>query len=83
MALVPKTYNRNLRAPKFYSTVNSGHEEYNADITLFFNSNDEILRVEEVWRGVRWTQTISGSNYLNQTVDYSVLYSAWEETTVS
>jgi len=83
MALVPQNYDRNLRSPKFYSTVNSGRQEFNPDIIMSYNNADELLQVEEIWRGTKWTQTISGSNYANHTISYTVTYRAWEETTVS
>jgi len=84
MPLVPKTYDRNTKDTRFYagSTV-VGSMGYNPEITKYYNSADELLRIEEVWCGEKYTQTISGSAYANQTVDYSVTYSAWEKTTVS
>jgi hypothetical protein len=82
MALVPKTYDRNLPSPKFASTA-AGKEEYNPEIVLSYNDHDELLKVEETWHGRKLTQTISGSNYDNYVINHSVTYSAWEETTVS
>ena len=79
---MPKTYDRNTKDPKFYSTA-VGSEGYNPDITMYYNSADELLRIEEIWRGVIHSQTISGSDYTNHTVSYSITYNAWEETTVS
>jgi hypothetical protein len=75
-------YDRNTPSPKFYSTV-VGHEGYNPETTYYYNNNDELLGIEEVWRGKKYTQTISGSSYANHTVSYSITYGAWEETTVS
>jgi len=84
MPLVPKTYNRNTRDPKFYVYSTAvGSEGYNPEITMYYNNSNELLKIEEVWRGTKYTQTISGSNYANHTIDYSVTYSAWVETTVS
>ena len=84
MPFVPKTYNRNTKDPKFYvySTA-MGSEGYNPEITRHYNSADELLKIEEVWRGSKYTQTISGSDYTNHIISYSVTYSAWVETTVS
>lgn len=82
MPWVPRTYEQNIRSPKFYSTAD-GAGGYNPEITMYYNNADELLKVEEVWRGVKYTQTISGSDYANHTIDHSVTYSAWEETTVS
>lgn len=82
MPLVPKTYDRNTQDPKFYSTA-VGSEGYNPEITMYYNDSDELLKIEEIWRGKKHTQTISGSNYANHTINYSVTYSAWVETTVS
>jgi len=84
MPLVPKTYNRNLQSPKFYSTA-VGHTGYNPTITTYHDSGDNLVRIEEVWRGKRYSQTISGTAYVQQwpSYTYSITYNAWEETTVS
>ena len=77
-------YDRNTRSPKFYSTA-VGHEGYNPVITVYYGSDDNIVRVREVWRDEAWVQTISGSNYVQQwpNYTYSETFNAWEETTVS
>lgn len=84
MPFVPKTYDRNTKDPKFYSTA-VGSEGYNPEITRYYNSADELVRVEEVWRGSKYSQTISGTTYSGQwpSYSYSITYSAWVETTVS
>ncbi len=85
MPLVPQTYDRNLRSPKYYESTAVGAAGYNPEITMYYTSADELVRVEEVWRGKQYSQTISGSNYSEQwpSYSYSVTYNAWEETTVS
>jgi len=84
MPFVPKTYDRNLRIPKYYNTV-VGAEGYNPDITIYYGSDDNIVHVKEVWRGKQHDQTVSGTNYADYwpTYSYSVTYFAWETTTVS
>lgn len=72
------TYDRNLPITKFHSTGS-----YNPETKLYYNSSDELLRKDETWRGVTYTQTISGSSYANYTTSYTVTYSSWTETTVS
>lgn len=79
---MPKTYDRNTKDPKFYSTA-VGSEGYNPEITMYYNNNNELLKIEEIWRGVKHSQTVSGSNYANHTISFSLTYGAWEETTVS
>lgn len=76
-------YDRNTPSPKFYDSTVVGHEGYNPEITMYYNSSNELLLVEEVWRGTKFSQTISGSAYANHTISYSLTYGAWEETTVS
>jgi len=78
--MVPKTYERNLRSPKFYSTAVTGRKGY----------NPELVCIEEVTRDTegtlhKWAQTISGSNYSDQwpNYDHYIVYGAWEETTYS
>jgi len=85
MPLLPKTYVGNLPSPKYYSTAITGKEGYNPIITVYYGSDNNIVRVKEVWRGKAWAQTISGSNYVQQwpNYTYSETFSAWEETTVS
>ena len=84
MPLVPKTYDRNTKDPKFYSTA-VGSEGYNPEVTMYYNIADELVRIEEIWRGVKHSQTISGTTYSGQwpSYSYSITYSAWVETTVS
>jgi len=63
-----KTYDRNLRSPKFYSTAISGREGNNPEITLYYDINSNLVRIEERSRQDRntihmWAQTISGSAF--------------------
>lgn len=68
---------------KFGSTVGGG-AHYNPEITYYYNAADVVIKIEEVYDGKKFTQTISGTgNYSNQVVSYYATYSAWEETTVS
>ncbi len=80
-----KNYNRNLGSPKFYSTAGSGKQGYNPVITVYYGSDDNIVRIKEVWREEAWAQTISGSNYAQQWPDYTYTetFNSWEEVTVS
>jgi len=77
-------YDRNTPSPKFYNTI-VGHEGYNPTITRYYDSSDNVVRVEEVFRGTMFAQTISGTNYAQQwpTYTYAVTYYSWEETTIS
>ena len=77
-------YERNTRSPKFYSTA-VGHEGYNPVITIYYGSDDKIVRVEEAWRDEIWGQTISGTTYAQQWPTYSYVETvyAWEEVTSS
>lgn len=79
-----KTYERNTKEPKFYSTA-VGSGGYNPTITVYYGSDDNIVRVVEVWRGEVWAQAISGSNYAQQWPSYSYTetFNSWEEVTVS
>ncbi len=83
MPLVPRTYNRNLGSSKFYSTARSGAEGYNPTITVYYGSDDNIVRIAEAWRGETWYQTISGSTYAQQwpSYTYTETFNPW--TTVS
>jgi len=79
MPFVPKTYDRNLRSPKFYSTASSGKEAYNPTITIYYGSDDSVVRIVEEWRGEIWAQTISGSAYVQQWPNYTYTetYNPW------
>ena len=83
MPSTSKTYTRNLRKGKFYTDIPIGSEGYNPIIIESYNSGNEILKIEEIWRGKKYTQTISGSKYTNQTIDYTVTHNLWEVTTYS
>ncbi len=68
-------YNRNTRSPKFYDT-HTGHEEYNPETTYYYTTisgsdTDGLVRIDEYWRGVWWSQIIVGSNYDQQWPDYT------------
>jgi len=85
-----KTYDRNLRSPKFYSTAISGREGNNPEITLYYDSAGNLVRIEECMRQDRdtihmWAQTVSGSAFAQQWPNYTatIVYSPWEETTYS
>lgn len=86
MPLVPSTYNRNTKSPKFYSTATAvGHIGYNPVITTYYDSSDNTVRIEEVWRSKQYAQTISGSAFAQNWPDYTytIITNAWVETTVS
>jgi len=83
MADYTQSFDRITKEPKFYSSVGVGGPRYNPEVTYYYNSNSELLMIEEVYNGIKWTQTISGSAYANQTISKSVTYSAWAKTTVS
>jgi hypothetical protein len=86
MPFVPKTYDRNLQAGKYYSTARVGKEGYNPETTtIYYGSDDNVVHVTEVWRGTQYDQTVSGSCYTEYWPSFtcSVTYFAWEETTVS
>jgi len=76
-----KIYDVNSRLSRFYTFANVGSESYNPQIILYYNSSDELIKVEEIWRGETWVQTVSGTNSIgapiSQTIDYSVYYDAW------
>jgi len=80
MPFVPKTYDRNIPSYKQVTLTN-----YNPDTTIYYGSDDNIVHVTDVYRGMQYDQTVSGTNYAEQwpSYTYSVTYNAWEETTVS
>lgn len=81
---MPKSYSRNLMLSKFYTTsTRSGQEGYNPEIIVYYNVDDDLIRVDEIWRGETWSQTVSGTKsgggVIDQTVDYTVYYAPWLE----
>ena len=75
---------RNLKHSKFYtSTANMGAEGYNAKITITYNSNNDILLVEEEWRNYKWSQVISGSVYPDHIPNYTETFFPWQRTSIS
>lgn len=80
---LPLDYRKEVDA-KFNSTAGETPVPYNPEITYYYNSSNTIIKVEEVFNGKKYIQTISGTgNYANQTVSYYAKHSAWEETTIS
>ena len=73
-----QVYNRNTKEPKFYSTA-VGSEGYNPEITVYYDSDNNVVRVKESWRGETWARTISGSNYAQNWPSYThyEVISAW------
>jgi len=62
-----------------------GGSRYNPSRTEYYGSDGKILRVEESFGGVTYGQTISGTGYAQYWPTYSgtIVYSSWEEVTVS
>jgi hypothetical protein len=93
MALVPKTYNRNIPdAAAYGSTAQVGRHGYNPQIIYYYGTSDEteLVRIEkriQVSNDVinLWAQTISGSGYTKQwpNYDHYMVYQPWEESTTS
>ena len=70
---------------KFNEDPEFSSDEYTPVITTYYGSDDNIVRVEEVFRGSMWSQTISGSIYVQNWPDYTYteIFNSWEDTTVS
>jgi len=66
-----KSYNRNLRSPKFYNDTKSGKQGYNPRVDIYYGSDDNIVRITETWRGEIWEQIITGSNYAQDWPNYT------------
>ena len=83
MPLVPKTYDRNLKSGKFYSTAVIGAKGYNPTVIEYYDapisSGGNLVKIEHIWHGKRWSQDITCSGHGTPT--YAVTYSAWEEDT--
>jgi hypothetical protein len=58
---------------------------YNPEITEYYTISGALVRFEEVFDGVVYGRTISGSLFDAQwpTYSYSITYNAWDETTYS
>jgi hypothetical protein len=69
---------RKLKYVRFYKDrVDVGTEGYNPQIILYYNSNDELVKVREEWRNEVWEQTISGTNMGSQTIVNQTYFDAW------
>lgn len=77
--IVPKTYERNIKSAKYYSSAVVGKSGYNPVITYHYDASDNLVQIDEVFQGKKWIQTISGSGYGPATT--TVIYSPWEEDT--
>lgn len=85
MSAGTETYERNTKSSKFYSSAVVGHFGYNPTITEYYTASGILVRVEEVFKGNTYSQTISGSNYDQQWPNYTYTetYYPWEEVTAS
>jgi len=77
-----KLYDRNIPDAKFYqSSAHIGAKGYNPTRIEYYGSDDKIVRIEEIFDGKKYAQTISGSGYAQQwpNYSYSITYYPWEE----
>lgn len=60
-------------------------DKYMPVITKYYDSSDNLVRIEEVFRETMWAQTISGSTYVQNWPEYTYteIFNSWEDTTVS
>lgn len=71
---------RNIRKGKFYQpNVSVGADGYNPQIINYYNSSDELIKIEEIWRGTTYSQTISGTGITTQSGSYTIVYDPWVE----
>lgn len=71
-------YEKKSPSPKFYNTI-AGYEGYNPETIVYYGSDNNVVRIEDTWRGDIWARTISGSNYAQNWPDYTryEVISAW------
>ena len=75
---------RKLKYVRFYKDrVDVGAEGYNPKIILYYNSNDDLIKIREEWRGDVWEQTVSGTitggSDMDQEIDYQTHFDPWEK----
>lgn len=73
-----KTYERNTNRilnPKAYAD-----KGFNPTVVEYYNSDDNVIKVEYTVGSETWFQTISGTgSYGDQTTSYTVTYSPWQK----
>jgi len=81
---MPKIYDRNIPGSKFYSSAVVGRKGFNPMKIEYYGSDNKLVRVEEIFDGRKYGQTISGSNYAQQwpNYSYSITYYPWDETII-
>ena len=76
-----KTYERNTFHRDYFTTAaRIGDEGYNPKRTYYYNSDDQLIKVQDEWRGEAWSQTISGTTAtgtIDQTIAYYEVYDPW------
>jgi len=77
---MPKTYEKRIK-----STASRGSEGFNPVVKKYYDGSDNLVREEEIFNGIVWGQTISGSHFAQNWPTYTklVVYSKWGMTTVS
>jgi len=75
---MPKTYDKRIK-----STATSGDKGQNPVTTEYYDSSDNLVRVEDAFGDVVWGQTISGSNFAQNwpSYTYTVVRGQWAMTT--
>jgi hypothetical protein len=81
---MPETYDRNLMLARFYATTaHIGKKGFNPEVVLYYNSDEDLIQIDETFGGKTFRQTVSGTKsgggVIDQTIDYSVHYSSWSE----
>jgi hypothetical protein len=78
----PEDYRKEV--PVKFSSTAIDKANYNPKITYYYNVNDVVIKIEEVYEDYKFIQTISGTgDYSDQAVSYYAIHGAWVQTTVS
>lgn len=73
-----KTYERNTN--RILNPTAYNNQSFNPTVVEYYNSSDNIIKLEYVMGGETWSQTISGTgSYGDQSVSYTVTRSPWEK----
>lgn len=75
------TFDRHLNYRNEAQIALAKDKDHNPEITMYYNSDGDLIKVKEVYQGRTIYRNITGTKPggapISQSIDYSVVYSPW------
>lgn len=79
MTLTNLTYDRGRSFGRMH-VLSREDKSYNPEITMYYNSSNDMVKIKEVSGGKTYEKYITGSS-MDSTIAYSITYSQWVDVT--